>query len=158
MPVVIFPCCGDFQCRQKKKNLVRYNHHHHHNSDPLPDHGWSWISSNGSQGVNSNIGKIKSHQNAAGPVGQNRGWSPTRTSHLYSSDLLSRYTTKPWFNARQRRFALKIISVLLYLYIAPNEGHIWALNSLYKDVIERGNRLPVHNPNYLSYVNTYILQ
>ena len=33
-------------------------------------------------------------------------------------------------------------------------GHDRELNSICKDFIESGNHLPVHYPNYLSYVNT----
>lgn len=46
------------------------------------------------------------------------------------------------------------LHTLIYLYIAPNGGQNGDLNSIRKDFIQSGNHLPVHYPNYLSYVNT----
>lgn len=49
------------------------------------------------------------------------------------------------------------LHILIYLYTASNgdkkkkKGN---LECMCKDFIESGNHLPVHYPNYLSYVNT----
>lgn len=113
MPVVIFPCCGDSQCRQKP---VSYNYHHSHPNNPqhILDHGCFMVSCqqqrfpkfsrNRKYCNKSHLGcPLKMQQDKWGRTEAGLKPRPLVTGPLFqcitSVTLLSRYTNKPYYNA-----------------------------------------------------------
>lgn len=97
MPVVICPCCGDFQCRQK---LVSYNDHHSHLTMALL---WS-VSSNGSQSCQDLGKKNKKKTKPAQASNQTQQRPSLRFSaftpmNYYYYNHYYHQIYKPYFNA-----------------------------------------------------------